>query len=433
MVFPSNPVPGPSDAIIGFTVSCGTANPGLDGKRDRVIRISYRSRRLPDRPRDQRPQHPPLPTGAFPLPDREGRIKGPRTGGVLVTPDGTVWIDVQVYGQPPAGARGDDGNLLPPLGDDSEAIASRILEAVEAAEARGLIAPGDIEVQHNGQSDTQPEAGPCPYGKPQSNGRGRGRIILKDPSHVDAACDYSKIRMTIILLPPDGSSPPRPPTIIIPDSVPSRMPDERRPRDWRDNPRWTDTGHTDRTDRRDHDDPNGDVAEYQRRDLPWQRPPMRERRWSTIRFSYNIPPQPPEPVLARPHSGCIIGILTSHGQYIAAYREKASTLGGSPNIDCIAASLMHIGLLAYRRHNAIMVTDDQHALRLGLYATFWGESRYFSFETSSAHSGHDSTLPSDEAHAGSQTQYNSSIDHIAIQPHPTSMPHIASRYDEGEH
>lgn len=266
--------PQPGDVVIGFKVSCSATSPGLDGKRDRVIRISYRPKRLGPPPKDVNPL--PGTTGAFPTP----RKPGARTGGVTVGADGIVWIDTQVYGQP-------DKNLTNSnRGDDSEDIASRIEETVETARLDKKVDGQDIEVQHNGQSDVDPDGprgGPCPDKKPQDKkGGGRGRIIIRQPSHVDAACDDGKIQITIIVIPLDGIPPGGGggggaiEIITLEDSLPGLMPDERGGEGGWDKPQPVDP-----SDRRPPKDPNkkGEPDPYLREDVPWKRPPWKPRRW----------------------------------------------------------------------------------------------------------------------------------------------------------
>lgn len=275
--------PEPGDVVIGIGISCNATAPGLDTKKDRVVRISYRPSGAPPMPPKKKVNPPPKPEGAFPLPGNPD--KDDPTAGVTVDADGVVWIDTEVFGQPPADAPGLTGDTN--RGDDSEDVASRINEAVEAASADPpkLIDPDDIRVEHNGQSDVDPKEGPCPDGKPQGNGRGLGRIVLRKPSHVDAASDYSKIRVCILVLdPPAGSAP----TVvkILPDSVPSQMPDEREDDDGDDpDDEWEPTAGSDKTERRragqggEKDDRQKPMVPDLLRKKPWGKPPKKSRRF----------------------------------------------------------------------------------------------------------------------------------------------------------
>lgn len=264
--------PEPGDVVIAVSVSCNKSQPGLDGKRDRVVRISYRPSGGAPLKKGEAIGPPKKKEGAFPEPGDPSK-DGP-TSGATVDDDGIVWIDTQVYGQPPGGG----------LGDDSEDVTSRISEAVQAAIAEGKISADDISVEHNGLSDTKPEEGDCPYGKPQDKGEGLGRIVLKKPTHVDAAADDSKIRLSIIVI-EDATTAKNPVSVqIIPESVPDKMPDERGPKGG-----WVSPQGADKTEKRrtDPDLTIGDrqkplVPEALRKDIKWKRPPVKKRKFSWI-------------------------------------------------------------------------------------------------------------------------------------------------------
>jgi hypothetical protein len=277
--------PEPGDVVIGIQVLCGTENPGLDGKYDRVIRISYRPPGLP--PIDGPIKPPEPPTGAFPFPQNG------RTGGAIKDATGTVWIDTLVFGQPPSNLSGDDkpdNNL----GDDSEDIASRIEQSVEGGRLNGVINKGDIIVEHNQQSDTSPKdsAGrdqECREGKPQHKDRGRIRIRLRNPSHYDVATHDQKIEVTVIEFPedgPGGGTPDSGGAIEIDPSIPDRIPDERDKEPDTSFPvRGPATGVRRRSPaKRTRNGQAGeewadDVKPYLRDDMPWRTPRWRNRRW----------------------------------------------------------------------------------------------------------------------------------------------------------
>jgi len=132
-----------SDPVyIGFRIKCDASEPGLDGKWDRTVRISYRPKGLPmpnpnkkKRGRLTLPQpgkNSPTSRGAFPPnPDLTKPVSG-----CAVTDDGVVYLDVVIYGKPDGEAKG--------LGDDSGDMAGRIAAAVEQATQAGTIPPGQL-------------------------------------------------------------------------------------------------------------------------------------------------------------------------------------------------------------------------------------------------------------------------------------------------
>lgn len=272
--------PQPGDVVIGMKVKCKTTSPGLDGHYDRVIRISYRPPGLP-LPKDLPNPAPPSGRGAFGSLSKTALWL--HQGGAEIDASGMVWIDTVAYGQPPA-----ESVFTENLGDDSEDIASSIEESVTRGVLEHKIDRSHIQVQHNGQSDTDPNdplGGPCPKGKPQ-NDVGRCRIILRNPSHWDAHCNDGKIEMVVIEIPrkPDGGgAPPSGAIEIRPiEPLPPWMPSVRRKEPVEElDPEWIKTkeGPQKSTPRKTLKPTDKEALPYLREDLPWETPPMRNRRW----------------------------------------------------------------------------------------------------------------------------------------------------------
>lgn len=283
--------PGPDDAIIGFKIECSKSQPGLDGTWDRVVRISFRPGRNGPMPKGKKPQPPN--TGKSPGGGGEGRgafppqVKpGAPASGVEVAADGTVYIDVVLYGQPKPGA----------LGDDSEDMAGRIAEAVDEGIKEGKINAGDISVEHNGFSDIDPKWGaqdprhkPIDTDAPRGSSGGRGRCVIKGATHVDASSNDGKIEF-VIILPSTG-------TVDLSPTLPNWVPSPRNSYKWIDPS--TDKGSKPQTPtikkRKQSGEPftNPPSIDYTR-DTPWGRPrPPRTVTFAAPRYQdpYNIPPK----------------------------------------------------------------------------------------------------------------------------------------------
>jgi hypothetical protein len=155
------------EVIIGLTVSCGSKTaPGLDGLKDRVIRLSIG------------------------FDDEEPKI-----------------IDVLVYGQREAPGGGPRTN-----GDDTGDIMGRIALALDSNLSAADRSRISVEVDGDKPGNT------------------RGRLVIKDPTHVDCATTDGKIRMRAFLYDPPPPPPPRNPTPIgpvAPTSKPASRPASR--------------------------------------------------------------------------------------------------------------------------------------------------------------------------------------------------------------
>lgn len=276
--------PGPGDVVIGIKVHCGATTPGLDGKYERSLRFSYRSPKEPPLPPDCRPEPPKSPGGAYPMPYEPFRPGG--HSGYVKDEDGVVWFDVQLYGTPPDGKHSNwEGGEADGRGDDSEDIASRIADAVANARRDGVIGDGEISVEHNGLSDVDEKSlsgrpQKCPDDKPQGGPGGRGRIILRNPSHYDVRCQDQKIEITVIPIPGDGGSTGIDITPKGPNrGLPPTMPNDRPGYDW------IKPSSKDAIEPKKWGPAEDEAQPYLDEKYPWRSPPWKPRRWQTKKMS----------------------------------------------------------------------------------------------------------------------------------------------------
>lgn len=358
---PGDP-PLPGDVVIGFKIHCGTEAPGLDTKRDRVVRISYRPGRIGPLPPKGLPRPPAAAGGAFPVPVKPGFDQG----GVTMDETGTVWIDTQLFGQPPS-----DKRLYVPgqeprenLGDDSEDMASRIEESVTSGVLKGLIERGDISVEHNGLSDTTPtglngQPQRSRDGKPQGPDGGRCRVVLRNPSHYDAASDYFKIETSIIEIP--QQSPPgggngggaSGSLRLLPSTIPDMMPHER---DGQPN-KWEGTGQIEKPHPRLIDD--NLTQPYLNDRVQWRRPRWRDRRWfvpTTHSEGASRLGLVHEPEGALPDDGAYlrIGSISSLGIEV---RSVPIVWGLAQQLSAVASAMRSLGYQAKNAFGRVIFSD----------------------------------------------------------------------------